>query len=646
MKKLKKFLLTLTLAACVAFAFTGCKDDEPEEETPSTSQELTLNYDNYRLDIFQSVTLKLEGEYDGTPTWTSDNPTVISVENGVVTALAEGSAVITVKIGDTTLTCNVTVSETSDVPMLVFDGIEEVSVMKGDTYELTPYVLYKGVKYDDAEFTYTVADTQIATVSGATLTANKVGETKLYVSANWRSFVDSDYLKTSLPLKVNEDVLAKIDTESATLYMVQDDLVKYGKTYSNHAQLQATVLKDGAAVNAENIVWRSSDESVLTVDVDGVATAVSIGTAEITVAYENGDSVCTSMPLTVAVEKPLVDITRFKPLLVDCFLGNDLIAADDDKITYDFSEMTDGRAVTSITNVATGETVAYNAQTKAFTDLEIGEGQWLIDNELFTVKANVICATKVISTAQEFLNLQKYGNLTQMEYKFIYKTTGEEITALAQDYEGYFVLANDIDITRADYGEAKYLQAAYYGMSYDDKAFAEIAQVGFKGTFNGLGYAVSGVIVGEGGMFGNISGAGTVKNLVVRDARIQRITWRTTGVIANSICGTLDNVTVDVDFENLSYDTDKSRTAALAYHLHNATLKNVYVSARNVSVGHPVLAYWATGSANRVIDCTVSTKANPLVVAGSTAPFEAFALAGVKEPDVEQDVTVEDGAWE
>jgi len=643
-KKLKKFLLTLTLAACVAFAFTGCKDDEPEEETPSTSQELTLNYDNYRLDIFQSVTLKLEGEYDGTPTWISDNPTVISVENGVVTALAEGSAVITVKIGDTTLTCNVTVSETSDVPMLVFDGIEEVSVMKGDTYELTPYVLYKGVKYDDAEFTYTVADTQIATVNGATLTANKVGETTLYVSANWRSFVDSDYLKTSLPLKVNEDVLAKIDTESATLYMVQDDLVKYGKTYSNHAQLQATVLKDGAAVNAENIVWRSSDESVLTVDADGVATAVSIGTAEITVAYENGDSVCTSMPLTVSVEKPLVDITRFKPLLVDCFLGNDLIGADDDKITYDFSEMTDGRAVTSITNVATGETVAYNAQTKAFTDLEIGEGQWLIDNELFTVKANVICATKVISTAQEFLNLQKYGNLTTKVYTYTYKN--EEEVVKAKNYEGYFVLANNINLTWSDYGEARYLQMEYVAIGVDDNFFKQITEVGFSGTFNGLGYAIDGIIAGEGGMFGNISAAGTVKNLVVRNARIQKITWRTTGVIANGICGTLDNVTVDVDFENLSYDTDKSRTAALAYHLHNATLKNVYVSARNVSVGHPVLAYWATGKANRVIDCTVSTKSNPLVAAGSTTPFETFALAGVKEPDVEQDVTVEDGAWE
>ena len=642
MKTIKRLLLILSLTLCGLLVFVGCKKDDETEE-PTTSQELTLNYDNYRLEIFQSVTLKIDGEYDGTPTWTSDNPTVISVENGVVTALAEGSATITAKIGDTTLTCNVTVAATADVPMLVFDGFEEISVMTGDTYELTPYVLYKGEKYYDAEFTYVVEDTQIATVSGATLTAQKVGQTVLYVSANWRSYVDNDLLKTSLPLKVNDDVLAKIETASADLYMVQTDLVKYGKTYANHAQLQATVLKDGAAVDAEYIVWRSSDESVVTVDADGVARAVSIGKAEITVAYENGDSVCTSMPLTVTVEKPLVDITRFKPLLIDCFTGNDLIAADDEVISYDFSEMTDGRAVTSITDVNTGAAVAYNAQTKAFTDVAIGESQWLVDNDLFTIKTNVICATKVISTAQEFLNLQKYGNLTAKDYTYTYK--GQEEVVNAKNYEGYFVLANDIDITRADYGEAKYLQMEYVAIGVDENFFKQITEVGFSGTFNGLGYAISGVIAGEGGMFGNISAAGTVKNLVVRDARIQRITWRTTGVIANGICGTLDNVTVDVDFENLSYDTDKSRTAALAYHLHNVTLKNVYVSARNLSENHPVLAYWATGKANRVNDCTVSTKANPLVVAGSTAPFEAFALAGnVNVP--EQDVTVGDTEWE
>lgn len=645
MKTIKRLLLILSLTLCGLLVFVGCKDDETDEPTPS-SQALTLNYDNYRLEIFQSVTLKIDGEYDGTPTWTSNNPTVISVENGVVTALAEGSATITVKIGDATLTCNVTVAVTPDVPMLVFDGIEEISVMTGDTYELTPYVLYKGEKYYDAQFTYTVENTQIATVNGAMLTAQKVGQTVLYVSANWRSYVDSELLKTSLPLKVNDDVLAKIETENANLYMVQTDLVKYGKTYANHTQLQATVLKDGVAVDNEYIVWRSSNESVATVDADGVVRAVAIGTADITVAYENGDSVCTSMPLTVTVEKPLVDITRFKPLLIDCFTGNDLIAADDETISYDFSEMTDGRTVTSITDVNTGASVAYNAQTKTFTDVEIGESQWLIDNELFTVKANVICATKVISTAQEFINLQKYGNLSQTVYTFIYKPTGEEMTVTSQDYAGYFVLANDITFRRTDYGADNCLQTAYYALGIDEKAFAEIDQIGFSGTFNGLGYTIDGVITGGGGLFGNISDTGTVKNLTVRNARIQRIAWCTTGVIANSICGTLENVTVDVDFENLSYQTDKSRTAALAYHLHNVTLKNVYVSARNLSENHPVLAYWATGSANKVVDCSVSTKSNPLVVVQATAPFEAFALAGEKVPDAEQDVTVGDTEWE
>ena len=49
---------------------------------------------------------------DQTVTWTSSNPSVASVDqNGKVTALQEGTAVITAKAGDKTATCSVTVKK-------------------------------------------------------------------------------------------------------------------------------------------------------------------------------------------------------------------------------------------------------------------------------------------------------------------------------------------------------------------------------------------------------------------------------------------------------------------------------------------------------------------------------------------------------
>ena len=114
MRKMRKLLSAISLSLCMFFSVVlgACKSN--------AQSSYELNYDNYRLEIFQSFTLKVEG-YDGELSdWGSSNPDVLSVENGVVTALQEGSAVISVVVEGKTLKCNVTVKPTSDVPMLVF----------------------------------------------------------------------------------------------------------------------------------------------------------------------------------------------------------------------------------------------------------------------------------------------------------------------------------------------------------------------------------------------------------------------------------------------------------------------------------------------------------------------------------------------
>lgn len=639
MRKMRKLLSVISICLC---AFIGamlgaCK--------PSATTDCTLNYDNYRLEIFQSFTLEIDGEYDVATEWSSSNPDVLSVENGVVTALKEGSSVISVKVDGATLTCNVTVKATSDVPMLVFDGIEEISALVGDVYELDAYVYFKGQKYDDLTVTYEVADTSIATVSGNVFEMKKVGETTVYVSADWRSYKNSDYLKTSLPLKVNEDVLAKIEQKQANVYTVASDLVKFGETFSKTTQLTATVLKDGAPAPANKIVWNSSDEDIATVNAQGVVTAVSNGTALVTVSYVDGNSVCTSNPITVTVSKPVVDGTRYNPILIDCFTGNDLLASSTTKITYDFGSLiSEGYAVTSIKDATTGEAVDYNPQTKEFGDVTIGENQWLIQTSVYDVKMNVICATKVIKTAQEFIDLQKYGNVHTQTYVGYYNG---EVYFEANNYSGYFVLGNDITFKTSDFGADKCLQTRYTQIGINGKQFPDIAEIGFAGTFNGLGYKLENLIIGEGGAFGNISGKGTIKNLNIVNAKFKVTTWRTTGILACCISGTIDNVKIDVDFDQINYSSNKVNSGALANHAHDMKLNNVYISVRDVAAGHPTLAYWVTGDANKVNNVVINNTTNPYVgVSEGNAPEEFSKVRGVGEnDDSDNDVSVDDTIW-
>jgi hypothetical protein len=627
------------LCVFLGLALGACK--------PKTDDSLSFKYDNYRLEIFQSFTLEIDGDYDydDVEEWTSSNPDVLSVENGVVTALKAGSAVISAKIGKTVLTCNVTVKATSDVPMLVFDGIEEISALVGDTYELNAYVYYKGVKYDDLTVTYEVADTTVATVSGNVFEMKKVGETTVYVSADWRSYKNSDYLKTSLPLKVNDDVLAKIDQKQANVYMVESTFVKFGETYPKATQLTAVVLKDGVPAPASKIVWNSTDEDVATVNAQGVVTAVSNGTAEVTVSYVDGDCVCTSNPITVTVSKPIVDGTRYKPVLIDCFTGNDLLSSAKDKVTYDFSSLIDeGYAVTSITDVTSGEPVAYNAQTKELGDVTIGEQVWLIENDVYAVKMNVICATKVITTAQEFMDIQKYGNVSHKQYTYYYN--GDQIVD-AYNYSGYFALGNDITFKTSDYGADGCVQMKFTSIGINGKQFKEIEEVGFSGTFNGLGYKLENMLVGEGGAFGNLAGAGTIKNLSLVNAKFKVFTWRTTGIVACCMSGTLENVNIDVDFDQISYDNNRVRSGALAYHLHNVKLQNVYFSIRDIAVNHSSIAFWVTGDNNKVTNVIVSNTTNPYVGVSEGNGVDAFSqIKGVGEGDSsDNDVSVDDGNW-
>ena len=53
---------------------------------------------------------------DKTVVWSSSDPDVLSVENGVLTAKAEGTAVITAAAGDKSVSCTITVKAPSEAP--------------------------------------------------------------------------------------------------------------------------------------------------------------------------------------------------------------------------------------------------------------------------------------------------------------------------------------------------------------------------------------------------------------------------------------------------------------------------------------------------------------------------------------------------
>ena len=209
MKNKKIKFLTLGLLA-TSFALVGCQPENPSTLSSSTTSSSTtsssmtsssdsttstpttpavievasvsLDKTSVTLDVGASETLAAtvlpEDATDKSLTWTSDHPEIATVENGVVTAVKPGDAVITVSsTNGKTATCAVHVN--SILATSIELNATEVSLIKGGTFQLTATVLPEDTT--DKSLTWTSENEQVATVKDGLITAVGKGETTIVV---------------------------------------------------------------------------------------------------------------------------------------------------------------------------------------------------------------------------------------------------------------------------------------------------------------------------------------------------------------------------------------------------------------------------------------------------------------------------------
>lgn len=136
--------------------------------------DFTLSLDRSELPLFVGENAQLTvTASDGKTheyTWTSSNETVATVEGGNVTAVAVGTATITVSSAGVSATCAVTVEE-EDVFLVLSHDSADLAV--GGTLKLTAS-LTNGSPLP-AEMSWTSSDDTVASVEEGTITAHKAG---------------------------------------------------------------------------------------------------------------------------------------------------------------------------------------------------------------------------------------------------------------------------------------------------------------------------------------------------------------------------------------------------------------------------------------------------------------------------------------
>lgn len=203
--------------------------------------------------------------------WTSSDRNVVSVDrNGNLEGLKIGDAVVKAHSwnGTDTGECNVHVVKPAekielDKTQISFNSRETQHKIKAELYPQD--ATFKALKYKSADETVATVD------DDGTVRAVGNGHTEIIVS--------SEDGFASASLKVNVAGLA----DGINVKQDRLDFSEVGQKI----QIDAAVTPDDAL--NKNLIWQSSDPAVVSVDQNGLATAVSLGTAQITVKSEDGD---------------------------------------------------------------------------------------------------------------------------------------------------------------------------------------------------------------------------------------------------------------------------------------------------------------------------------------------------------------------
>ena len=216
-----------------------------------------------------TATVLPENATDKTVTWTSDTPAVATVADGVVTAVAEGTAKITAKAGDASVLCTVTVKKKVIAVESVTLDKTTLDLTVGGTATLTATV--KPDNATDKTVTWSCDNTAVATVADGVVTAVAEGTAKVTAHAGEASAVCTVTVKADV-VKVTEVTINEADFSLAI-----------GETKT----LTVTVKPENAS--DKSVTWTSDQPGIASVSADGVVTGVAAGNAKITVKANGGD---------------------------------------------------------------------------------------------------------------------------------------------------------------------------------------------------------------------------------------------------------------------------------------------------------------------------------------------------------------------
>ena len=206
--------------------------------------------------------------------WSTSDESVVSVDNGTITALKEGKATISVKSKDgyKSSSAVITVVKKPSIIHVSSVSLNETSLnlLTGDRATLTATVLPTNAT--DKTISWSSSDESVATVKNGKVTAISAGQATISVTTK------DGGLTASCIVNVTQKI---VSVNGVSLNYSELEL-----SVGDSEDLIAQVLPTNAT-NKE-VVWSTTDEEVASVDENGKVTALKVGETMIVVTTVDG----------------------------------------------------------------------------------------------------------------------------------------------------------------------------------------------------------------------------------------------------------------------------------------------------------------------------------------------------------------------
>lgn len=239
-----------------------------------------------------TATIEPDNATNQAVTWESSDPNVATVDNGKVTAVAAGEAIITVTTADggKTATCQVKVTQstysiTADITTLDFGSVY-IGYTRPTAQTVT--ITNTGNRPQTLDQPTSTTNFVVGTLSKMELAA---GEGATFTVQPKAGLAVGTYSE-NITVSSSEGVTVTIPTSFTVLGVTniiinKSELILY---IGDNETLTATI--EPIEASGQTVTWKSSNETIATVDANGKVTAVYVGEATITATVGDKTAIC------------------------------------------------------------------------------------------------------------------------------------------------------------------------------------------------------------------------------------------------------------------------------------------------------------------------------------------------------------------